>query len=74
MNTAADFLAADRIRVRYAFMSTSGAVMVDKRDEIQQEAELRQEERRPWERPVLSEASLRNFTFFNNMNSDDNTS
>lgn len=48
--------------------------MVDKSDEIQHEAELHEEERRSWERPVLTEASLRHFTLFNSTNNDDNIS
>lgn len=49
--------------------------MVDKSDEGRHETELHQEERRPWERPVLSEASLRHFTeTLGNLTSGDATS
>jgi hypothetical protein len=48
--------------------------MVDKGNEKQREAEMRDEERRPWERPVLSEASLRHFTLDNLMGGDDSNS
>lgn len=65
----------DRIRVLGTFMSTNGAVMVDKNNENRHETELHQEERRPWERPVLSEASLRHFTQTDNhVAPDDNLS
>jgi len=69
-----DFLGGGTGLIRRAFLLANGAVMVDKVDEIQHEAELREEERRPWERPVLTEASLRHFTLFNSTSSDDNIS